>query len=107
MSEQLDSEFIKVTYKKREKMHKQNILFDKEENAFKFLCPYCEGQIIVEKKDIKCKIFRHAVYKKTGRSIKPHTNEKKCQELVVQNKVYGCAKPFKFDGKTVEICDYI
>ena len=76
-----------------------------------FCCPHCDGAIFVAAKDINCKIFRHAVYKKTHKIINPHESKRKCQELLKRGKIWGCAKPFKLikkQGKWIPvICDYI
>lgn len=71
-------------------------------------CPHCEDLIFIFRKDFKCKIFRHAVYKDTNKSVNSHMSQNKCESLVKANKVYGCCKPFKLnkDNKP-EICDYI
>lgn len=34
-------------------------------SSYIFMCPHCDGQIEVNKKNINCSIFRHGVYKKT------------------------------------------
>ena len=75
------------------------------------ICPHCKDYFIVNKKDINCAIFRHAVFKKNFHPINPHEKKEQCENLVKQNLVYGCAKPFRvklLDNKYVtEICDYI
>jgi len=75
------------------------------------ICPHCKDYFIVNKKDINCAIFRHAVFKKNFHPINPHETKEKCQELVDNNLVFGCAKPFKLilnnDKYEAEICDYI
>ena len=58
-------------------------------------CPHCNSIIIVNRKDINCAIFRHAILKESGKQIDPHSNKEVCDELVKTNKVFGCAKPFK------------
>jgi len=85
------------------------IYFDKEINTYFFKCPYedCRLLIAVEKNMINCKIFRHGVDKKTFSPIHPHTNKEDCQALKKENKIYGCGKPFLFDGEKVSKCDYI
>lgn len=57
--------------------------------------------------DIKCTIFRHGVYKGSMEPINPHSPKDVCDALVSSGKIWGCGKPFKFDGNIVEICDYI
>ena len=70
-------------------------------------CPHCFDTIIVNEKQLNCRIFRHAVYKKSLRQIPPHSSKEKCDKLVEENKVYGCAKPSKYVNGKLEICDYI
>ena len=83
------------------------VVFIENQGLYYFECPNCEGLCQVEKKDIKCGIFRHAIYKHNGNYIDPHTPEEECIRLTTEKLIYGCGKPFKFDGKTVEICGYI
>lgn len=78
-------------------------------------CPHCQHDIIVAKRAIRCGVFRHGVYKATGRPIAPHTKKELCEQLVAEDKVYGCAKPFRIvvDKSsepwkyTTEVCGYI
>ncbi len=88
-------------------VYDNSVNYLEESETYTFFCPHCKGEIIVSKCDIKCKIFRHAVLKKTGKPIKPHTNKHLCEQLSKQDKIFGCGKPFRFDGNTVEVCDYI
>ena len=72
-------------------------------------CPHCSDYIIIKK--INCGVFRHGVLIKTGRQIDSHANEKKCDDFIKKNEIYGCGKPFQIimeEGiyKTL-ICDYI
>ena len=75
-----------------------------------FNCPHCKQEIIVLYKEINCKIFRHAVYKHNFEQINPHLPKIECDELFINDKVYGCAKPFELvfnNGKWfVTICEY-
>lgn len=68
------------------------------------ICPHCGDYIIIEK--LNCGIFRHGVYK-TGVQIDPHMKEKECLQLVKEDKIYGCGKPFQIKEGIVSICDYI
>jgi hypothetical protein len=70
-------------------------------------CPHCKLLCEIHSKDIKCKIFRHAVFKDTLKFIDPHASKETCDKLVQSGKVWGCAKPFFFDGHTIKKCDYI
>ncbi len=82
-----------------------------ESNILIFQCPHCELFTSVEKKDLNCKIFRHGNYKTNNQSINPHASKIECDELVLNDKIYGCGKPFKIiinnNEFNVEICDYI
>lgn len=71
-------------------------------NTLVFSCPHCRCRVIVSESDTNCCIFRHAVLKSTGRPINPHANKDRCDKLVKDDKVYGCAKPFELI-KTVDI----
>ena len=77
---------------------------------YNFKCPHCHNDIIVAKKELNCKIFRHGVYIKTGKPMNPHMNQLKCVWLAKTKQIYGCGKPFRVVNGTpmyVEICDYI
>ena len=98
-----------------------------DKTAYTFLCPHCDGPIEVLKNQVNCSIFRHACYYRIrtdltvvdGRyqieilqQISPHLPKDQCDKLVEENKVVGCARPFRLvftpDGRgTAEICDYI
>ena len=83
------------------------IHFDEKENIYYFECPHCKDVCAVHKNDIRCTIFRHAVYKKNLKFVNPHASQKECERWIKEDLIYGCTKPFKFDGKKVEICGYI
>lgn len=74
---------------------------------YQFNCPHCGGGIRVQENEICCQIFRHAQYKNNGQQIPPHSSKVECDRLIQENLVHGCAKPFRFTGTTIEICDYI
>jgi hypothetical protein len=67
------------------------------ERLIMFTCPYeeCQGTITVAPNQVNCGVFRHGVYKATGRPIGAHLSKSKCLELIHQQKVYGCAQPFR------------
>ena len=73
------------------------------------ICPHCNNYIIIEK--INCGIFRHGIYKINCKQIKPHASKEICDELVKNNLIYGCGKPFQIIEINgifeVKICDYI
>jgi len=82
-----------------------------------FKCPHCSLYIEVNKTQVNCGIFRHAIYKQTHANVNPHLSKDQCDLLVMRNEVYGCCKPFQLirqgqtgsDGNNfiVSICDYI
>jgi hypothetical protein len=86
-----------------------NIIFDKEDDIFYFECPHedCKMMIQVPRNEIRCTIFRHAVFKNEMKFVPPHASKEECERWLRENLVFGCAKPFKFDGNKVEICGYI
>lgn len=68
-------------------------------------CPHCQGSI--EVKELNCQIFRHGVLKSNGQPISPHLPKAECDRLFQQKLIYGCGKPFRFNGHEIEKCDYI
>jgi hypothetical protein len=79
-------------------------------------CPHCNDYIEILKKHFNCKIFRHGMFKNNGEQIPPHLEKTKCDELLANNEIYGCGKPFMLteetgqDGQISYIavkCDYI
>jgi hypothetical protein len=83
------------------------ILHDKEADIFYFNCPHCGLMIQVPRNEIRCTIFRHANFKKDMSFVHPHASKNECDRWVKENLIYGCGKPFKFDGKKLEKCGYI
>ena len=79
---------------------------NKKDNPLIVECPHCGGTIVIQA--IKCAIFRHAIFKKNGRQIPPHTKQELCEEYIAKDMVWGCGKPFKIvDKSTAVACDYI
>jgi len=73
-------------------------------------CPHCKECVVIEK--LNCHIFRHGVLRETGKQMDPHAPKNVCDELVANNQIFGCGKPFKMvkkeDGMYIsEICEYI
>ena len=83
------------------------VIHDKVDNIFYFECPHCKLMCQVPKDEIRCTIFRHANFKRDMSFVPPHASKEQCESWLKNNEVYGCAKPFKFNGTTVEICGYI
>jgi hypothetical protein len=71
-------------------------------------CPHCEGSILIYNKQLRCRIFRHAIYKHNNKPIKPHLSQEQCESLIRSKKILGCGKPFKLNDKNeAEICGYL
>ena len=77
-------------------------------------CPHCGDPIYINRRDFRCHIFRHGVYRNNLRQIDPHLNKEGCLELVRKGLIYGCAGPFRLvknvDGDVnyrAEVCGYI
>lgn len=73
-------------------------------------CPHCQGT--VEILEINCAIFRHGVYKRTGRQLPPHALKSECDAAAEQGLLDGCGKPFRIQananhGYDAVVCDYI
>lgn len=74
--------------------------------TFCFNCPHCDGKIQVPESWINCTIFRHAICL-NGTLFNPHAPKEACEQALQGGQIRGCGKPFKFNGKTVEKCEYI
>lgn len=61
-------------------------------------CPHCHMGIEVEWNQVNCKIFRHGVLKATGQPMNPHTPKNECDRLAREGLIWGCGRPFRFDG---------
>jgi hypothetical protein len=72
-------------------------------------CPHCGEFIIID--EINCAIFRHGILHNNYKQIDPHLSEAECKELILNNQIFGCGKPFRliYNNKKYEaiICDYI
>jgi len=100
-------------------LHKMNTAATKmcdvtsDGDVFRFLCPHCDGQVEVEKQQVRCRIFRHATLKLSGRQLDPHAPRGQCEAMHAAGLVHGCAKPFMFhygtlaSGPYVTACGYI
>ena len=73
-----------------------------------FICPHCQGSILVYHTELHCRIFRHGVYRNSGEPIPPHAPKEECERLVAANLIDGCGKPFRVtDAMEAISCDYI
>jgi len=81
------------------------------ENYINIQCPNCNLEIIIYKNEINCGIFRHGVLKSTGEQICPHLSKINCENLITNNLIYGCGKPFRIiknnENYKALICEYI
>jgi hypothetical protein len=69
------------------------------------ICPHCNGMVIIDK--LNCAIFRHGVFKNTGKQIPPHASKEECDNWVKNNDIYGCGKPFQVIENKAVVCEYI
>jgi uncharacterized protein with gpF-like domain len=78
---------------------------------FVFTCLHCKEPFVVAEKDFNCKILRHGVFKHNIQPMNPHASQTECEQLVKEEKIYGCGKPLRIIKKeneyVVEICEYI
>jgi hypothetical protein len=68
-------------------------------------CPNCN--VTIEVLEINCRIFRCGVIKATGEQIPPHSSKEDCEKYVKEDLIYGCGKPFYFDGTNTSTYDYL
>ena len=68
-------------------------------------CPSCG--ISIEVLEINCRIFRCGVLKTTMEQIPPHSSKEECDKYVKEDLIYGCGKPFYFDGINTTVYDYL
>jgi hypothetical protein len=64
-------------------------------------CPKCDGTVVITR--MNCKIFRHAIYKNTGKQVGPHSKNKYIQKLIDNGKIYGCGCQFRIVNDVPEI----
>ena len=74
------------------------------------ICPHCKDPILIQ--ELNCGIFRHGIFKQNGQQIDPHLNKETCDELLANNLIFGCGKPFQIlhepdDSFKIHICEYI
>lgn len=78
-------------------MSKENLIID---------CPHCHTFVIIDQ--LNCRIFRHGYLKSTNEQINPHLSKIECDNLINNNLIYGCGKPFLINNENeAKICDYI
>jgi hypothetical protein len=57
-------------------------------------CPHCER--VIEIIELNCCIFRCGVYcYDINKQIDSHLGKEECEDLVRQEMIYGCGKPFQ------------
>jgi len=87
----------------------KKVIYDKNTDSFIFECPHCDQLILVLKNEINCCIFRHSITK-DFEQINSHLSEELCNQLLKNESIFGCSKPFKFvngEFPYVEACDYM
>jgi hypothetical protein len=88
---------------------KKNIIVDNSipEHYYLVACPHCNVYMQILPTEIACRIFRHGSYKLSGKQLSPHLSKKECDKLFQSEQIYGCSKPFTFNGKDVNKCEYL
>lgn len=72
--------------------------------VYKTACPHCGEHVEIEQ--INCGIFRHG-NTLDGQPLSPHLPRAECDRLRSERLlIHGCGRPFKFDGKTISVCEY-
>jgi DNA-directed RNA polymerase subunit RPC12/RpoP len=77
------------------------------EDEMMIKCPHCEGDVLINKKELNCGIFRHGIFKHNGEQIPPHAMKEDCDRWKMEELIYGCGKPFQIQNDKVIVCDYI
>jgi len=66
-------------------------------------CPHCDMDIIIV--EVNCGVFRCGVSKFTFAQINQHLSQAECEELMKNDLIYGCGKPFQYhNGKLIKCC---
>jgi len=87
--------------------------------VYTFECPNCDGWIEVPINQVNCHIFRHAYYFSSlpngsivlTEQLNPHASLEVCEKLLSENRIVGCAKPFRLEKQeekyVAKQCGYI
>lgn len=84
-----------------------NIIYNDFDKAYYFECPHCNLMCQVDVHEVRCKIFRHAVFKSNMDFVRPHATKEECDSWIANDLVWGCGKPFRFEGEKAVKCGYI
>lgn len=104
----------KETKKEQKKKQKKNKRKEKKRmSEYIIECPHCKEMVIIEK--LNCGIFRHGIFKQSGKQMDPHAPKEICDQYIKNKQIYGCGKPFRIvvleeSGTAtvqVETCEYI
>ena len=68
-------------------------------------CPSCGIKIEIEA--INCGIFRCGRYKDTGEQVPPHLPKEQCEELIREDKIWGCCQAIRYDQGRVQVGEYV
>ena len=92
---------------------RKTVVYTPEDKSYVFECPHCGLLIQVSRDQVNCQIFRHGWMKRANVQVPPHTSKSKCDQLVKDDLIYGCGKPFRlfYNDKHVvthvDKCGYI
>ena len=65
-----------------------------------FVCPWCQEHFVVAEQDIRCGIFRHAVFKQNHEPIPPHSSKDMVAEWQHKQELWGCGQPLAWNPHT-------
>lgn len=81
-----------------EKVGTYEIQEDKNNNKYLVVaCPGCQEFMCIYLVDLRCGSVRHAVDKRTGKSLYTSCTSKKLEQKIQQNKISGCGASFAFE----------
>ena len=108
----IEREKARVLYEETKQKLEEQQQYQKqlsEKDYLVFHCPYEECNIlnIVYNNEIHCGIFRCGFNKLTNQQIPQHTSKVECDILRNDPNIIGCVRPYRLDGKSPIICDYI
>ena len=67
-------------------------------------CPWCNIGIFID--EVNCGKFICGVSRESWHQVNPHAPKQHCDELVRDGLIWGCGRPFKFEGCVLKKCDY-
>lgn len=66
-----------------------------------FVCPHCESGVVMLESEIACRRAIHAVLRDSFQQVNPHAPRSLCEQLLKENKVFGCCRSIEIVGNEV------